>query len=481
LITALIDEPLPYYDAAGTGYLQALYAAYRTPGVCGEHAPTPTVYVDESVAGTSRRYQGVDLSGRFALSRYVELLPTYSLNEAILTAAGPRLQDGPSTSIVGAQLPNRPMHRGGLTVDTLLPRSGLELLANAQYTGANNQQNLGPYINVSLGASHKFGPGQITVFENNVFNTYGGDFATDEFAQPLPLSNGESLTTAALPLTPRSIFVSYAMAVGGPAPGPAFRQFARGSQLTAQASPSPQASDQPRRPQRFTSNPPPPGVDPLSMATTRDSCTADAQVAAKPMYDALKAYVAAYASGARAGSVPNLTIMPHKATADPAIPYYLDLRPNLPRPPGAPGGFGGGFGRRGGGPGGPGGPGEPGAPQGGDVVAQSAPPPDSADEQAARRAFLNSPGVKAFRSFIGCAYVTILSADDAKNKGVALEGGRPGLIYVPTIGIAFAQPFQLPQGGGSLRGAGAAPAPTATPAPAPPAATPSPNAQGRGA
>jgi hypothetical protein len=199
------------------------------------------------------------------------------------------------------------------------------------------------------------------------------------------------------------------------------------------------------------------------------------------MYDALRAFVAAYGTGAKTGTVPNLTLTAHKATADPAIPYYLDLRPNLPRPPGAPGGFGGGFGRRGGGPGGPGspgGPGEPGGPPpGGDVVAQSAPQQDSADEQAARRAFLNSPGVKAFRSFIGCAYVTILSSDDAKAKGVALEGGRPGLIYVPTVGITFVQPFQLPQGGGSLRGAGA----PASPPPAMPAPATSPKAQGGGA
>ncbi len=470
LISALIDEPLSYYDVAAPGYLQALYAAYSTPGVCGAHAPVPTVYVDESVAGTSRRYQGVDLTGRFALNRYIEVLPTYSLNMAILTAAGPRLGDGPSTTIVGSQLPNRPMHRGGLTVDALLPRSGLELLANAQYTGANNQQNLGPYVNVSFGVSHKFGPGQLTLFENNAFNTYGGDFATDAFAQPLPLSNGDTLYTAATPLTPRTIFLSYAMAVGGPAPGPAFRQFARGSQLAAQATPSPQATGGPRRAQRFTSNPPPPGVDPLTMATSRDSCTADAQAAAGPMYAALRAYIAAYAAGGKPVNVPNLTLAAHKATADPAIPYYLDLRPDLPRPPGAGPGFGSGPGFGRGNRDNPGGP--PGGPPGGDVVAQSAPPPESPDAQAARRSFQNSPAVKAFRGFIGCSYVTILSSDDAKAKGIAPEGGRPGLIYVPMIGIVFVQPFQLPQGGGSLR---APRAPAAAPASSPtPAVTPSP-------
>jgi hypothetical protein len=88
-------------------------------------------------------------------------------------------------------------------------------------------------------------------------------------------------------------------------------------------------------------------------------------------------------------------------------------------------------------------------------------------QQAARRNFENSPEFKAFRGFIGCAYVTILSQTDAKAKGIVLEGGRPGLIYVPGIGMTFVQALELPQGGGSLRASpapGASVAPNATPA-----------------
>ena len=473
LIGAQIEEPASYYTAAGPGYLDAVYAAYRTPGVCGALAPAPTVYAQESVGGTRRLYQGVDLTGRFAVSRYVMLLPTYSINSAVLLAAGPRLQDGPSTTIVGAQLPNRPMHRGGLTVDALLPRSGVELLANGQYTGSNNQQNLGPYVNVSFGVSHKFGPGQLTLFENNAFNTYAGEFATDQYALPLPLSNGGSFETAATPLTPRTINLSYTMAVGGPAPGPAFGRFARGSQVAAaQAAPSPGPSATPRGGfARFTSNPPPPGVDPLSEATARESCPADAQASAKPVYDGLHAYVAAYESGAKLPDVPSLKITPHKTTVAGVAGYYLELRPDLPRPPGAgapPPGMGPppGMAAPGMGPGGGGPPG--GGPPGGDVVARSSPETDrTPQEEAARRAFASSPAVKQFRAFVGCAYITLLSQSDAQARGVALQGGgRFGLIYLPGAGIAFVRPPELPQGGGSVRSV-TSPSPIVSPAPTP--------------
>jgi hypothetical protein len=458
LINALIDEPASYFNAAGSGYLQTLYAAYRSPTVCGLAAPTPTVYAQESVAGTRRIYQGLDFTGRFALSPYIEILPTYSLNVALLSAAGPRLADGPSTTIVGAQLPNRPLHKGGLTIDGLLPRSGLELLASVQYVGANNQQNLGPYADFSFGASHRLGAGELTLFINNTFNAYAGEFATDAFARPLPLSDGNLYYAAATPLTPRTIFLSYAVAVGGPAPGPSFRQFARAARVAA-PQPTPTPSANPRGFRRFTSNPPPPGVDPLSLATARPTCDADARTAAKPTYDAFRAYVAAFESGSTTlPDVPQVTVVPHKASADSTVTYYLELRPNLPRPPGAnQNGNGPGLPR-----GGRGGFGPPGA-GGEEIIGQSQPQSQlSPQAEAARRAFANSPAVKAYRAFVGCAYVTILSAADAKAKEIATGGGRPGLLYIPKIGIVFVQPFELPQGGGSLR---REPQPSASPGP----------------
>jgi hypothetical protein len=483
LIGALIEEPTSYFDAAGIGYLQTLDAAYHSPSICGLAAPNPTVYVQESVAGTRRLYQGVNLNGRFELSPYIAILPSYSINMAVLEAASPRLDDGPSTTIVGEQLPNRPIHKGNIALDGLLPRSGIELLADAQYVGANNQQNLGPYVSVSFGASHRLGPGQVTVFENNAFNAYAGLFATDADARPLPLSGGAELLTAATPILPRTYFLSYAVAIGGPAPGPAFRQFQRSRLAQAQPTPAPEpepsASGGPRRNFRLTSNPPPPGTDPLSLATTRDSCDATQQPLASPIFDGVRAYVAAYEKGEKTPDIAGVTLTVHKTPAGSAVPYFIELRPNFPRPPGAPqggnrGGFGGGSGGRGGaggfpgggppgggpaggGPGGgPPGGGSGGPPPGGDgeitagggPSARSSPTPE---QEAARRNFENSPAVKAYRAFVGCAYITVLSQADAKAKGLVIEGGRPGLIYVPTIGLAFTAELQLPQGGGSVK------------------------------
>ncbi len=475
VITALVEEPAAYYPA---GYLDALHAAYDSPSVCGGTA-SPTTYAQVPVSGTRRIYRGINLRGRFGIGRNVVVIPNYSLNAAILTSASARLADGPSTTIVGAQLPNRPLHRGNVTVDAYLPQSGIELLGNASYTGTNNQQNLGPYVSVSAGISHRFGPGQVTLFENNVFDTYGGVFATDANALALPLSDGTTLRTAAVPLVPRSINLSYTTVIGGPRPGPAFASIATGGRgrTIAQATPPPAPEPSgPPRGARFVPVPPPPGVDPLSLATSRESCTTDLQADAKPVFDQLRAYATAYAAKATPPAIAAFDVTAHPATKDPSVPYYLELRPH--RPQGAPGGAngprgqdgaggpggpggdrgfgggpppGGGFGGPGGGPGGPGGGPPPG--DGGGPPGEGGSPESSAQANARREAFRNDPNLRAFRAFTGCAYLTAWTAAQASAKGIATNG-RPGLYYVPGVGLVFVRPAELPQGGGSLKAGG---------------------------
>lgn len=444
IIGALIAEPAAYYPA---GYLTDLLGAFRAPSVCGGSAAAPAVFVQENIGGTRRIYQGVNVSGRFPLGRYVVLVPNYSLNKAVLTAASGRLEDGPSTTIIGQQLPNRPLHRAGLTVDGYLPRSGTELLANARYTGAGNQNDLGPFVQLSAGIAHQFGPGQVTLFENNIFDTYGGLFATDANAVALPLSNGDLFRTAATPLLPRTINLFYTMTLGGPRPGPAFASVANAARAAAAAVPAPGPSGSPGpRGGCFVPAPPLQGTDPLSLATARPSCDATAQAEAKPVFDGIRAYVAAYDAKTKRPDVPNVQITPHTANADGSLPYYLELRPNIPRPAGlrAPGGAP----RRMGGIGGPRGEGE------GPAAAPPAgtPPDGGSPADAQRTAFRNSPAARAFRGFAGCAYITVLSSADAKAKGIVpAAGGRPGLYYLPGTGFVFVRPPELPQGGGSLK------------------------------
>ena len=224
LIGALInggEEPPNYFPP---GYISAIGSYYSS--VCGASSAfggPNSLYVQQPVGGTARLYQGVNFSGRFALGRYVVAMPTYSLNEAVLTQGNALLDGAASTTIVGAQLPNRPIHRAGLTIDGFLPRSGVELLANLQYTGANNQQNLPPYTIFTAGISHPLGPGLLTVFESNIFNQFGYNFATYSNGVPLALNGGGSLVTVGRPLAPRQLNFSYTMKVGAPRPGAAIR------------------------------------------------------------------------------------------------------------------------------------------------------------------------------------------------------------------------------------------------------------------
>jgi hypothetical protein len=155
--------------------------------------------------------------------------------------------------------------------------------------------------------------------------------------------------------------------------------------------------------------PPPPGVDPLSLATSHPSCDADAQAAATPILAQLRADVAAYQAKAPLPKSDLLDVFPHAVSADPSVPYYFELHPG-----------GGGDA----------------APSGAVGGMSHAPAP-----QAAR----GGPQSRAMRGMLACTYVTVLSASDAQAKGIVTQG-RPGLFYVPGVGIVAVR-RQMPQGG----------------------------------
>jgi hypothetical protein len=482
---AAADLPAPIYSAV-QGY-------YET--VCPLSLPA-TIYVSQPVNGTTRIYQGYDITGRVALGRDVTAVPSYSTNLSYYSAADPQYTGVGSTLILNQQLYGRPIHKGNLTLDAFNPPSGIELLANAQYVGVNNQQHISPYVNVSFGISHPWGIGQLTLFETNAFNTETGLFSTVNGAIPEPLNGGGELIVAGNPLPPRTIQVSYSFNTGS-RPGAGFARRYGGNAARAPSASASPAAAAPRGGLGFGQLhfiSPGVGTDPLSLATARPECTADLRPVAQIALDQLRAAATAYAAGQPLPAVTGIAV---SGVGRPSGTWYLDLGPDLPpglfrRPGGAaggggeagpggrpPGGFGGGPGE--GGPGGPGGPG--GAPGGFTPQVRVAAPTTPAEP---RPAFTPSPALIAallpFRALTACAYGTVWTTAEAKAHGfdVPLPGApapdaspspaaspapgaspapagvrrarRGGFIhYAPSPGIFIVRPPELGTGGGSVK------------------------------
>ena len=456
----LTDPTNPFASA----YYQAINGYFSN--VCGTPA-VPNVYVQQQIGGTTRVYQGFTATGRFGIGKNVVVIPSYSTTVASVTAADPRYIGLDSTLILGDQIPGRPLHTANLTIDALQPWSGVEFLANARYVGANNSQHLAPFTLVNAGISHSLGMGRITVFASNLFNTESGNFSTLQYAQPIPLSGGGTLLQAANPNAPRQYTVTYSFNTGARA-GAGFSRGsanagARGSQ-TVGAAGTQNAQQRGLGFGRLTFIPPPPGVDPLSVAASRTECTADLKPEAQKVLAAIGAAATAYAAGQPVPAVEGITVTPH---GDPKGTWYLGLGANIPqsvidklraaRPPDAAGGAG--RGPRAGGPGG-----EPGAgPPGGFQERVAAASPDSQQRQ---QQFTPPPELIAallpLRSVASCAYGTVLTTNEAKAKGYDVQPGvqaaaspAPGASPVPG-----ASPAPV---AGAARGA--SPAPGASPGP----------------
>ncbi len=490
-----LDPSNPFYGAV-TGYYDNL---------CGTSS-VPNLYVSQQIGGTTRLYQGFTAQANIGIGKNVVVIPSYTTSGASVVTANPAFVGLDSTLILGAQLPGRPVHTANLTLDALEPHSGTELLANAHYVGANNNQYIAPYVLVNAGLSHVLGLGRITVFASNLFNTESGDFSTLRWSAPIPLSGGGYLLTAARPNAPRQYTVTYSFNTGS-RPGAGFSRGAAGARGTQTAAAG--ASPQPRGGLgfgRLTFVPPPPGTDPLSVAASRTECTAELKPEAQKVLAQLGVAVAAYGAGQPLPSVEGLTLTPH---GDPKAAWYVALGPNIPQSvldkmraqAQANGGGTGGARRRGAGgePGGPGGPGGPPVFQ--DQVT-------AASGESQQRTFTPPPELAAalepLRAVVSCAYGTVLTTTEAKAKGFDIEapgarlaraagaspapspsprpsaspGPRRGpmanaMYYAPGIGLFVVRPPDLGTGGGSV--GGSSPAPRARPTPSPaPAASPAP-------
>ena len=450
----ITDPTNPFY-----GYYSAVGGYFSD--VCPT-AGTPSVYVSEPIGGTTRLYQGFTAQANIGIGKNIVVIPSYTTSGADILAADPRFLGFNSTLILGSQLPGRPVHSGNLTIDALYAPAKLELLANAHYVGPNNNQYIAPYVLVNLGVSHPLGIGRVTVFASNLFNTESALFSTELYAQPIPLSGGGTLLQAARPNAPRAYTVTYSFNTGA-RPGAGFARPSRSVQAAAAAA---QTAQQQRGGLGFGQLkliPPPPGTDPLSVATVRPECTVALQPAAQKVLAQLKGAADAYAAGQTLPEVDGITLTPY---GDPKGTWWFGLGPKLPegvtraRQQNAANGASPGGGRRGprgegGGPGGPGG-----GPPGFQPEVTVAPNPNASP----RPQFSPSPeliaALEPLRALSSCAYGTVYTPAEAKAKGydvaataqaVPAASPSPGASAEPTAAPSPG-PSTSPRPGGARRG-----------------------------
>ncbi len=253
------------------------------------------VYFSTPIGNVRRVYEGAHLNGYFTLGALV-LEPYYDVQVAKAISADPRFANPYAITISGNQLPNVPLHRAGITLDYRAPHSAVEWLADASYTGSNNAQNLPAYTTVDAGVSTQLQHGTLTFAASNIFNAYGGVFASSENAVPYSAANGLTIPTIARPNAPRQISLTYTA------------RFGQNAQLAQSSS----TRGQPGEPGRGRGGfrqfgsplPEMPPADPLALNLT-PMCTADAQKTAQTVLAGLKAYTAQIEAAKTAAGYPD--------------------------------------------------------------------------------------------------------------------------------------------------------------------------------
>ncbi len=201
--------------AVPPGYLAAIANFWHQTPLCGAQAFDPSrVYVGAPIAGTSVRSRGMDASGQLMLGRSVIAQPSYSVAGATLVRADPRLLATGSAYALGAQLPNRPLHRAGLLLDAIQKKAALEWVVNGTWVSANNPAGLSPYVTVAAGVTWIAKRGRLSLFANNLFNTDSGLFARTEFAQAQALQGGGTFLPIPTLLAPRTYTLLYSARMG---------------------------------------------------------------------------------------------------------------------------------------------------------------------------------------------------------------------------------------------------------------------------
>jgi len=243
-------------------------------------------YFSTPISGVQRVYEGFHLNGYFTLGNLV-VEPFYDTQVAKANSSDPRFANPYAITIPGTQLPNVPLHRGGLTLDYKPPRSAFEWLASANYTSSNNSQNLPAYTTVDAGVNYQTSRGALTFAASNIFNTYGGIFATPQGSVPYVTQNGSIIPTVARPNTPRQYSVTYTLRFGQNV-----QQTPSTSNLSAVVGGGERGDRGPGGGffRRLTQLPQSPPSNPFAVNTAMPICNTDSQKIVEPILAALKSY-----------------------------------------------------------------------------------------------------------------------------------------------------------------------------------------------
>jgi len=315
------------------GYLQQVQQLYDSPAGCnlksGAQFGAQQLYFSTPISGVKRIYEGGELTGYVTVGNLV-VQPYYNLTVSTAISNSPYFVNPYSITLSGSQLPNQPLQRAGIVFDYKSPHSALEWLADAQYTGRNNPNNLPAYTTFDAGVTAALSRGTLTFAANNITNTYGGIFATPANAVPYVTLNGLTIPTIARPLTPRSYSVTY---------GVKFGQGATSTQIGS-AFNLPRGAAGPDGPPGGGPGGPPgggpggggglrgllaplpssPPADPFAVNATSERCSAGDASKAQTLSGELKAYVARI-EAAKTGTGYPATI-PDANYTDAAIKYH---------------------------------------------------------------------------------------------------------------------------------------------------------------
>ena len=213
-VAAFVRADALQSPVVGTPYLNAASALFQT--ACGVNRPVALQDLFFQVTGSAPRvqYDGGELALHADVSRNVAADFTAGLVSArAFGSQGPLFAKG-STLASGAQLPQVPIQTMNLSVVARVGASQLRALGNVHHVGANNVNNLPQYTTVDVGLAQRLRHGaELTVVAQNLTGTYAGVFATPANAVALRTQAGP-FGTIAIPLQPRSVYVSLRLPFG---------------------------------------------------------------------------------------------------------------------------------------------------------------------------------------------------------------------------------------------------------------------------